>query len=282
MSALYIPDFSEMLTVAQSRGADSEAPGLWDGLVGDWPLAEGGGLTAHDLAGRGSEGTLTNMPVSTAWVAGGERGWVIDGKGADDHDDVIKANGLVGASQFSASAWVNLTSGDEEIAGSIVNQLDASAAGWSLQARGSRSQWEFTVRDGSAEFAFSATGWADSAWHHLVGTYDGATIRLFVDGQEGTSASNGFVEATGNGVWLLQNEGNDTNPQTRYRGLLSGVLVHNRALALNEAHELFANPYSMHTLRRRVRAKAPVAPAGHAGPLVNAFPLKSKLKGLAA
>jgi len=90
MSNLYIPSMSEILAVSQSRGADSDAPHLWDGLVGGWPFQEGGGSTLHDVSGYGNHGTLTNMDPATDWVVG-EKGWALDFDGSDDYVNLGQA-----------------------------------------------------------------------------------------------------------------------------------------------------------------------------------------------
>jgi len=47
--SIYIPSFSEISAVAQGRGGDSQAPGLWRGLVGAWPLQEPRGLLWREI-----------------------------------------------------------------------------------------------------------------------------------------------------------------------------------------------------------------------------------------
>jgi hypothetical protein len=70
-----------------------------------------------------------------------------------------------------------------------------------------------------------------NAWSHLASTYDGATLRLYLNGvlvssqaTAGTlSASSGVLRIGGNGVW----------PEW-FAGLIDEVRVYNRALSAGE------------------------------------------------
>lgn len=64
--SIRLPSFSEIQQVARTRGRNSEAPQLWDGLVGAWPMQEGAGDTIYDVSGNRAHGTLYNTPTWTA------------------------------------------------------------------------------------------------------------------------------------------------------------------------------------------------------------------------
>ena len=66
-----------------------------------------------------------------------------------------------------------------------------------------------------------------NAWTHVALTYDGTTLRLFVNGtQVATRATTGTIQATDNPLWIGGN-----NPYGEYfTGLIDEVRVYNRAL----------------------------------------------------
>ena len=68
---------------AESHGDLSDAPHLWRGLAGAWPMQEGGGVKAFDVSGYGNHGTLTNMDPATDWVVT-EKGRALDFDGSND------------------------------------------------------------------------------------------------------------------------------------------------------------------------------------------------------
>ena len=66
-----------------------------------------------------------------------------------------------------------------------------------------------------------------NAWTHVALTYDGATLRLFVNGtQVATRATTGTIQTTDNPLWIGGN-----SPYGEYfHGLIDEVRVYNRAL----------------------------------------------------
>ena len=66
-----------------------------------------------------------------------------------------------------------------------------------------------------------------NAWTHVALTYDGATLRLYVNGtQVATPATTGAIQATDSPLWIGGN-----NPYGEYfQGLIDEVRVYNRAL----------------------------------------------------
>ena len=70
-----------------------------------------------------------------------------------------------------------------------------------------------------------------NAWTHVALTYDGATLRLFVNGtQVASRATTGTIEATDSPLWIGGN-----SPYGEYfTGLIDEVRVYNRALAQTE------------------------------------------------
>ena len=65
-----IPGFDELLNVSAALGTNSEAPKLWNGLVGWWPVQEGEGQTVYDLSGCGRDASFHTDSAAVAWVTG--------------------------------------------------------------------------------------------------------------------------------------------------------------------------------------------------------------------
>ena len=70
-----------------------------------------------------------------------------------------------------------------------------------------------------------------NAWTHVALTYDGTTLRLFVNGtQVATQAATGAIQTTTNPLWIGGN-----SPYGEYfAGLIDEVRVYNRALTATE------------------------------------------------
>jgi Concanavalin A-like lectin/glucanases superfamily len=66
-----------------------------------------------------------------------------------------------------------------------------------------------------------------NAWTHLAVTYDGGTLRLYVNGaQVRTRAATGAIQTTANPLWM----GGNTPYGEYFQGLIDEVRVYNRAL----------------------------------------------------
>lgn len=285
MGSIYIPDFTEMLMVAQSRGADSEAPGLWDGLVGDWPLAEGGGVDAFDLSGYGNDSTLTSMDPATDWVVG-EKGPALEFVGGSSQYAAV-GSAAVTAYPFSIIAWFRST--DLANLQSLVWVGDTSSADrWcALAAQGNEAGdpvGAFTHDyggAGGAQTALTTSGYTSGVWHMAAGVWFSKDLRkAYIDGGSEGSNANSVDPMSGHNATALAGS-RDSSPGQYLTGALAYPAIWNRPFALSEIQQLYAEPYARYTMRKRVYGTA-VAPTGHAGPLVNSLRLKSKLKGLAA
>ena len=70
-----------------------------------------------------------------------------------------------------------------------------------------------------------------NAWTHVALTYDGSTLRLYVNGtQAATRAATGAIQTTTNPLWIGGN-----SPYGEYfQGLIDDVRVYNRALTATD------------------------------------------------
>ncbi len=95
------------------------------------------------------------------------------------------------------------------------------------------------VEIGSERNAVGSAALPLNAWSHLAATFDGATVRLFVNGVQAGSlpfagsmaASTGPLRLGGNGVW-----------GEWFAGLIDEVRVYSRALTANEIQQDMQTP----------------------------------------
>ncbi|MFP3904546.1 MAG: LamG domain-containing protein, partial [Armatimonadota bacterium] len=86
----------------------------------------------------------------------------------------------------------------------------------------------WTSPDGSYDSLVTITGATElePGWHHLAATWDGETLRLFVDGVEEASQQTQSIFSSGNPILLGQYAGGGY----QYRGLLDDARVYDEAL----------------------------------------------------
>lgn len=87
--------------------------------------------------------------------------------------------------------------------------------------------------------------WANS-WHHVAGTYDGSTLRLFLDGQEvATATDDKGVAFGGNAVGIgadVAFDAQNPNVPNTFSGLIDDVRIYDRALTADELNDVGRTP----------------------------------------
>lgn len=157
-------------------------------LVGQWRFDEGSGQIAHDSAPLGLHGVLGSSA-------------------APDVDDPLRVDGRSsGALRFSGGTHVRIDDRRHLDLQKLTVEAIARASGSPgayryLVAHGSQGCFAgayglYTAQSGGLAFyifdgeryylspSAPATEVWDGAWHRVAGTFDGRTVRLFVDGRE--------------------------------------------------------------------------------------------------
>jgi len=193
--------------------------------VGHWPLDEGAGTNTVDVSGNHATGTLVGaaLPVWTSGVS--SNALVFDG--LQNEVVVPDAPALSPTNALTVMAWVraatNLTSDvlgkwrTNELAGSYVLGLTNGQAKLELMVNGQR-----------VAVTGAGAGLASTNWHHVAGTFDGATAQVMVDGVvQGSAGVTGTV---------------DVVAEPLRAGLLAGTLddvrVYGAALTTNQVAAL--------------------------------------------
>jgi hypothetical protein len=154
------------------------------GPVAEYSFDEGNGTTAGDTSGNGHDGTV-EAPAS--WTKGKYGGALHFGGNAGGCVTVPSSPALALGEEFTIEAWVkSLYLGNEPI---IFKEDEGggSAPGSYVLAigLGEFGKAEARVDDGEGgwEVVASSKSVELGVWTHLAATYDGAHLRLYVDGE---------------------------------------------------------------------------------------------------
>jgi hypothetical protein len=212
------------------------------GLVGWWP---GDGDPIDAVAGN--NGVLLGDATFLPGIVG--QGFKLDGAG--DGVQIPDALALKPAT-VSVEAWVRFDSLDTPIVSQFgapgqqfivfkKNTRTFNFEGYSLhkqrQVGGDRLAFRVASATGSGNIAVSSTPVVVGQFYHVVGTYDGAQVRLYVNGVlEGQAAAAITLDYDTRPVFI------GTSGETVFDGKLNGVVdeasIYNRALTAAEVSDL--------------------------------------------
>jgi len=157
-------------------------------IAGDWYLDEGLGQVAGDASGHSNNGQLGSTPSpdtsDPTWIAGrfGAAALRFDG---NDFVEVADSATLESPT-ITAEAWVKGRGSPGSFRYVLSKGTSACAVASYAIYTGASGGLVFYISNGSIDVPSpdAGTGLWDDVWHHVAGTFDGSTVRLYVDGVE--------------------------------------------------------------------------------------------------
>ena len=232
--------------IQQSKNLDMNES-INSGLVGYWSFdgddmkGVGVGGTALDKSGNGNDGILSGTAPGPSQIEG-KRGQALSFDGVDDRVKIYN-NISDDWPAMTVSFWFK-----SAVTGNPGNHIISK---W--RTAGAGGTWAFK-RDSSGKIYFRVvdsvsvlhdaykSGYNDTSWHHIVGTYDGSQVQIYIDTAVGTPAA-----MTGNTysspsypVCIGSSNGDSTgrcNDVTH--GTIDEVRIYNRALSADEVGQLY-------------------------------------------
>ena len=182
---------------------------------------------ANDSAG-GHHGTQVGDPIYVL----GMTGQAIDLDGVGDYVDCGNPPAFNMTKQISVSAWVNIRDVSTQWA-SIVSK---GRSAWRLCTWFDELRIHFAVTD--SHYVNAETVLHPNQWYHVCGTYDGASIRIYIDGVEaGREPYSGDIGTSSDSVWIGDYSG---SPGREWDGQIDEVRIYDRALSQTEIVDLVA------------------------------------------
>lgn len=198
------------------------------GLVGHWDCNAGAGAVLRDSSGHGNHGSLHG----SKWVASGT-GYALQFDGVNDWVDCGNGKSLDVRGPMTLSAWIRPLTASAQEPGIVGKYFDSYA----LTLYRGGCWWYISGGGNHAAAPLAKTG----IWHHVVGTFDGTTMRLYINGFEvaKNESKSDHVNAGKNflmGCIVPHPEAPDAASQARghFEGLLDEVKVYNRALSIRD------------------------------------------------
>ncbi|MCI0682547.1 MAG: Ig-like domain-containing protein [Gemmataceae bacterium] len=217
-------------TIAQGVGTgtitNDDAPPA-TGLVVALGFKEGAGTTTADVSGTGNNGTLNGA----TWTTAGKYGNALSFNGTSNYVTVADANSLDLTTGMTLEAWVRPTSLSGWTTAILKERPSGLAYSLYVSDDTGRPPAGYIFRSGSDVSVIGTSAVPLNTWTHLTTTYDGANLRLYVNGvQAATRAVTGAITASANALRI----GGNTIWGEYFSGLLDEIRVYNRALTAGE------------------------------------------------
>lgn len=192
------------------------------GLKAAYGFEEGSGTSTADRSGLGNTGTLVG---GAAWTTAGRFGRAVTFNGTNAMVTVPDATSLHLTTAMTLEAWVYPNSVTGAWRDVIMKQNDdfyiEATSPSSLPALGS----SFTTP------LYGVTSLLAAAWTHVAATYDGATLKFYVNGtQVGSRAQTGSLPLSGGPLSF----GGDAQWGQYFSGRIDEVRIYDRALSVSE------------------------------------------------
>src|SRR5262249_20434970 len=182
---------------------------------------------------NGNTGTIANA----TWTSSGKYGSALTFNGTNARVYVPNSQSLQLTGGMTLEAWVNPTTvssawRDVIYKGNDNYYLEGTSDSSSRPAGGGT----FAAVGGNA---FGSSGLAPGAWSHLALTYDGTTLRLYVNGTlVGSQAKTGAITTSTNQLQI----GGDSIYGQYFSGAIDDVRVYNRPLSAAEIQSDMSTP----------------------------------------
>ena len=214
-----------------------------DGLRGRWVLQQAAlkGRRVQDLAGQ--QDGVVQSPARFQEL-GQRQALIFDGNAqsvqlAADHR---RAN--LPERAISAEAWVRVDR--SQTWGGIVGAVQDNGndeRGWILGSREARFSFALAGQQGNGRLTYLTADreFQRGRWHHVVGTYDGDTMRIYVDGELAgqSQEQRGAIRYPARTFYEI-GAYHDSNEYYRLKGAIHEVRVYDAALSADEIARHYA------------------------------------------
>ena len=221
----------------------SSYAGVEEGLVGYWPFDEGGGKIVRDASGNGNDGKFVGK---VEWVDGVYRS-ALKFDGESGYVAVPDDNSLDLTDALSIMAWFKPSE-------SLTRRrmMSKNNSYFVMFDFGDPNAIELLVKPNNDFVESKRKEWKIGEWYHFAGTFDGKTLRVYINGElEGEKEIGQPIAPSDLELWIGADDYG--RPTDFFPGVIDEVRIYNRALSADEIKEAMKGPTPV-----RAKGKLPI------------------------
>ncbi len=203
-------------------------------LIAHYPLDK----DANDVSGNGYNGTISgNISFTNNYAE------------FDNTSMITMASGSalpnLPTEAMTIATWVNTKNADTW--GGFTGMLQDNGSfekGWLLGTRGQKFSFALASKNtGNLTYLQDNSNFTLNKWYHITASYDGSTMKLYVDGvlKASSTAQSGAIDMP-NSAWWQIGSYKDDNEDFRHDGALSQVKLFDKALSEADIQKLMTTP----------------------------------------
>lgn len=189
--------------------------------------------TIRDDSGNGNNGTNYGATYS----ASGTFFTSLNFNGSSDYVEIPNSSELNPTNTISLEAWVkwDIDPSTGNSWAQIINKFGENQ--YQIQHSTNNAGFEFALNTTSGRtWVISNTSPTQNTWHHVVGTYDGTTMSIYVDGNlENTTSHSGNIPSSSSELLL----GKHLNFNRHFEGSIDEVAIYSRVLSPGEIEDRY-------------------------------------------
>jgi hypothetical protein len=231
-AVLVITGGSYALLFSSAPNPSSTPIDLQKGLVGWWKF-DGNALDSTPYA---DNGTVTGATLTTDRHGDSNDAYSFNGSG--NYISIANASQLDPTSALSVSLWFEGNLSSSTVGGLIAKDLGGGGVNnppYGLWVSSGKLTF-FTDESGDDNISITSGTLSNSTWYHAVGTYDGTTMRLYINGSLIGTANQPAVAATTGNLEIGQQKSGFSR---WFNGSIDDVRIYNRALSASEVTALY-------------------------------------------
>ena len=208
-------------------------------LIAHWRFDEANDLTAYDSSTNGNTAIINGSNGEPNWAAG-EIGYALEFDGINDSAQAADVPNL-NPSQLTIAAWVKLDTSPTAAGYDmwVVNKYsDEDDKGYALliDTYYSEDRVGFYLGNGSSTTRLrSSSEIAIDTWYHIAATYDGSTMKVYINGEEDNSASHtGGISTFNNHLFI----GGSNLDSLYFDGIIDEVRIYDSNMTQEQIADL--------------------------------------------